>query len=666
MTRTLRNIGIGAHIDAGKTTLAERILLYTGRIRRAHDVGAKAGAGALLDSLQTEKNHGITVSAAATTCRWGDATLNLIDTPGHVDFTAEVERALRVLDGAVLVVDAVAGAQAQTHTVNRQMERHGVARIVFANKVDKAGADPVAAAASLADSLGLTPVLLQLPWGTGSELRGVVDVVRGVALSFDGEQGRDVVEHPVPEALAQDVARAREQVLEAARLVDDRLAEAVLAGEEVTADAVLSALRVGVLSGSLHPVLLGSAYRNVGVQPLLDAVVRLLPAPHEVPRVGFAVDGTEVPLVGEDPVAFAFKVQATAHGTLTWLRLMRGGLAVGVRRTVQRTGRSVRIGRLGRLHGGSLEPVESACEGDIVAAFGIDAVTGDTLFAGAEVRLSTFELPEPVVEATLRVESNERDKLSRALGRLLTEDPTLRIRTDAESGELRLRGLGELHLDVAVERLQTEHGVTCQLGRPTVSFRRRIRRRVAFDHLHRKQSGGPGQYARVRGFLEPIDGDDLEFDWRVRGGEVPDVYRSSVERGFLELLEAGMSDGVPVLGVRVVVTGGATHPNDSSEMAFYVASQDALRGVFESAEPQRLEPAMHVTAEADAGYHGALLTAVLQRRGTVRDAVQDGRVCRVEAEVPLAELFGFSSALRSATSGTAEHSLRFSRYVPVA
>ena len=659
---TLRNLGIGAHIDAGKTTLAERILLYAGRIRVAHDVGGKDGHGATLDHIQAEKAHGITISAAATTVRWGDAALNLIDTPGHVDFTAEVERALRVLDGAVLVVDAVAGAQAQTHTVNRQMDRHGVARIVFVNKVDKPGADPVAVAASLEDGLGLTPVLLQLPWGTGPALRGVIDVVRGVALSFTGAQGEVVTEHPVPAELRAAVREAREAVIDAATLVSDELAGQVLAGRSVTPEQLDAALREGTVAGLLHPVLLGSAMKNVGVQPVLDAAVRYLPAPHDVERLAYAPDGTRVVLEGQGTVAFAFKVQAGDHGTLVWLRLLRGGLERGQQLVVQRTGRRVRVGRLGRLHAGRIEALESAGPGDVVAAFGLDATTGDTLTDGAELRCVSFSLPEPVVEAKL-VTDEVPERLARGLGRLTTEDPTLRVYTDGETGELRLRGMGQLHLEIAVERLRGEHGVEARLGRPTVSMRRRITRRSGFDHLHKKQGGGPGQYARVTGWIEPSEG-GFVFDWDVVGGVIPTVYRSAVESGFRELLEAGMSDGVPVLDVRVVVTGGATHPNDSSELAFHLAARSALREALPEAAPVLLEPVMAVTTEADGERHGAVLGALCQRRATIRDAVQDGRRSRVEADVPLAELFGFASALRGATGGTGEYAVEFRGYRP--
>ena len=620
MTRTLRNLGIGAHIDAGKTTLAERILLYTGRIRVAHDVRGKTGVGATLDHIGVEKAHGITVSAAATTATWGDATINLVDTPGHVDFTAEVERALRVLDGAVLVVDAVAGAQAQTHTVNRQMDRHGVARLVFVNKADKAGADPLRVAGELEDALGLTPVLLQLPWGTGKELRGVVDVVRGVALTFEGRQGQDVVEHPVPPELRAMAASAREAAVEAASLVSEEVERQVEAGLSVSPEMLMSALRTGVIEGLLHPVLMGSAYKNIGVQPLLDAVVRYLPAPHEVERSAFDRDGTEVRLDGDASVAFAFKVQAGDHGTLTWLRLMQGGLQSGQRLTVERTGRTVRIGRLGRLHAGRIEPVEAAVPGDIVAAFGLDAVTGDTLTDGLGLTCTTFDLPEPVVEATL-VSDGPSDALSKALSRLLAEDPTLRVFTDAETGELRLRGMGELHLQIAIERLEGEQGVVARLGRPSVSMRRRIRRRATFDHLHRKQGGGPGQYARVTGWIEPSDG-GFVFDWKVVGGAIPTVYRRAIESAFRDQLDAGLRDGVPVLDVRVVITGGATHSNDSSEQGIESIIEVRCIGYF-ILSPSRIQ----IDPQKSTILHDLVFAGAVHPCSTMQRFLQHGPWC---------------------------------------
>jgi elongation factor G len=660
---TLRNFGISAHIDAGKTTLAERILFLAGRTRVIRDIRGRDGTP-VLDHDAIEARRGISIHAAATTVHWGEAQLNLIDTPGHVDFTAEVERALRVLDGAVLVLDAVSGVQAQTVTVVRQMDRYGVPRIAFINKMDKEGADPDVVLDTMRDRLGAHPVLLQWPIGAGKALSGVVDLVSETAWTFEGPGGSERVEIPVPADLVDVVAARREAMLDALSLHSDALTEQLLEGV-VDEDSVHDAVRAATLSGALVPVLVGSAFRNLGVQPLLDAVVRYLPEPTERTLVAHGDDG-EVSLVADPdapPIAYAFKVEETDHGRVTWVRVVQGTLRRGERLVESRTGAVVRVGRLARLHAGDLEPLEVAAAGELVALFGADVSFGDTLCAeGISVTLELPQVPEPVVEVAVHRRSGSADALGRALARVVREDPTIRVSKDDRSGEIRMRGMGELHLEVIAERLQQRHRIEVELGPPSVAWRQSLVQRVPFDTLLKQQNGGSGHYARITGFMEP-SGEHEPFTWSVEGGAIPTMYRKSVERGFADAIAAGLDD-VPLHGARVVVTGGAAHSDDSSEQAFYRAARMVVREVLGRGPLVRLEPVMDVHLEADDAYQGAVMAAILRRRGVVTGSGTDGRSAAVDAQVPLAEMFGFSNVLRSATSGTGTFDLRFSHYAP--
>ncbi|MCB9677722.1 MAG: elongation factor G [Alphaproteobacteria bacterium] len=658
---TLRNIGISAHIDSGKTTLAERILFLTGRVRAIHEVRGRDGVGARMDHDPIETRRGISIESAAVTVAWDGAQINVIDTPGHVDFTIEVERALAVLDGAILLLSATGGVQAQTRTVDRQMDRHGVPRIAFVNKCDLPGADPVHVVAQMREALGHNAALVQLPIGLGAGHRGVVDLWTRQGWAFTGPGGRDRVHIDIDWTDTHEAAR--EALLDAVSLADGALTELLLDGRTPSHAEWNAALRRTVLARAFVPVLVGSAARNIGVQPLLDAVVAWLPAPADRRVTARDAEGADVVLDPADPatVAYTFKVQETEHGAVSWVRVFQGGLERGQTLRNTRSRRDVRIGRLVRLDAGELQTVESVGNGEIVAVFGADLAFGDTLCAGEPLSFEGLEIPEPVVEVAVELVSGDRDRLGRALQRFTRQDPTVRVRMDEATGELRLRGMGELQLEILAERLQSESGLRVALGAPAVAYRRTLTRRARFDTKLKKQTGGPGQYARITGFIEPR-GELAPFAWEVVGGAVPSEYASAVEKGFLAALDAGETE---LVGVRMVVDGGDHHPNDSSDRAFARVARMALLEALDAAGPVVLEPIMAVDVEADADSQGAAIRTLLSRRGVVTDAASDGRTVRIAAEVPLAELFGWTAALRSATGGSGTASVTFREYRPV-
>jgi len=659
-TLTTRTFGIAAHVDAGKTTLAERILFLTGRIHAMGDT--RSARPPTLDHDPQERDRGITIGAAATTATWRGADLHIVDTPGHVDFTVEVERAMSALDGAVLVLDAVAGVQAQTRTVVRQMQRYDVPFVAFVNKCDRLGADPLRVVDELSTRLGLAAVAVQLPVGLGAEHRGVIDLVRREQLVFGGEHGEQVVRTDVPDARQAEVAVARALLLDQVSLHDDVVLEAVLTDGDVAADVLVAALRRLTVAGTVVPVLFGAAYRHVGVQPVLDAVVDYLPGPMDRAVVAATPSGGSVEVRGEVDgplVARAFKVVETTHGPVTWLRVHRGRATPGLAVVDGRDGTTHRLRRLVRLHAGQSTGVDEAVAGEVVAAVGLSLATGVTLCDPEHpVVLGALQLPEPVVERRLRLRSGSMEKLSRQLGRMVREDPTLRVHTDPETGELRLTGMGELHLEVVARRLHDEHGLVVTLGPPAVRGRQALGRAVPFDHTLRKQTGGPGLYARLVGELQPCD--HVELVWEVTGGSVPSDYRKAVEAGFREALAHDAEP--PVLGARLVVRDGDTHVNDSSDAAFRLAARLAVRAALAEADLAALEPIALVEVEADAEHHGTVLSSLLSRRGRVVDSHVGTVTSRVEAEVPLAAMFGYSSTLRSVTRGSGSYSVTFSHY----
>jgi len=667
----LRNIGISAHIDSGKTTLTERILYYTGRIHAIHEVRGKDGVGATMDSMELERERGITIASAATYCQWNDHEINIIDTPGHVDFTIEVERALRVLDGAVLVLCAVAGVQSQSMTVDRQMRRYRVPRIAFVNKCDRSGANPMRVTDQLREKLKHNAVLLQLPLGLEGEHAGVIDLVRMRACRFVGDNGEKLVWEEIPEPHRLEAELRRELLLDAASLFSDELTEAILE-ERVTEELLHEAIRRGTISRELTPVLLGSAYKNKGVQLLLDAVTRYLPAPTDIANEAHRVlpDGSEETFVlsnsPDDPfVAHAFKLEDGPYGQLTYMRVYQGIIRKGAAITNIRTGKKVKVGRLARMHASQMEDIAEAGAGDIAALFGIDCASGDTFTDGERISLTSIHVPEPVVSLAVKpVDNKAQDNLAKALNRFTKEDPTFRTRKDEETGDTLILGMGELHLEVYLERIKREYGAELEVGRPLVSYRETITRQVRFDYTHRKQTGGSGQYGRIVGRMEQSDDGEFHFENRVTGGNIPTEYIPAVEKGFVSQLQKGAFIGFPVQGLHIVLEDGASHDVDSSDQAFQAAARAAFRKFYPQGQPIALEPLMQVAVEGPGEYQGEIIGTLMQRRGIIVGTTEDDGFIRIEAHVPLAEMFGYATVLRSATQGKAEFTMEFARYAP--
>ncbi|MEJ5301450.1 MAG: elongation factor G [Thermodesulforhabdaceae bacterium] len=667
----LRNIGISAHIDSGKTTLTERILYYTRRIHTVHDV--KDGHGPTMDFMDLERERGITIQSAATYCHWKGHEINIIDTPGHVDFTIEVERALRVLDGAILVLCAVAGVQSQSITVDRQMRRYNVPRIAFINKCDRLGANPLRVVDQMRERLNHNAVLVQLPWGIEGDFKGVIDLITMKAYSFEGPLGDDVVEHDIPSEYMDLALKKREQLLDIASLFSDDLTEAVLE-DSVTEDLIHDAIRRGTLSLRLTPVFVGSAYKNKGVQKLLDGVVHYLPSPLDVSVEAYQISNQQESVsisLATDPkaplVMLAFKLEVSRYGQLTFFRIYQGRLQRGDTIVNMRTGQKVKVGRIGRMHARDMEEIEEAVAGEIVVLFGIDCVSGDTFTDGSiQCMMSSMHVPSPVI--SLAVKPKNRDsqvKISKALNRFTKEDPTFRSYVDEETGDTIISGMGELHLEIYIERMRREYQAEVEVSPPQVAYRETITRRAQFDYTHKKQTGGAGQYGRVAGYIEPLEEGEYEFVNEIVGGVIPKEFIPSCDTGFRACLNKGGLGGFPIVGVRVVINDGAYHPVDSSDIAFQQAAIGAFRSAYEKAQPILLEPIMRVVVETPTEFQGAVLGSLNQRRGIIVSTSEDGRFSNVEAEVPLAEMFGYATTLRSITQGKAEFTMEFARYNPV-
>lgn len=665
----LRNIGISAHIDSGKTTLSERVLFYGGRI---HRMGEIRGDGATMDHMELERERGITITSAATTVQWGDWRVNLIDTPGHVDFTIEVERSLRVLDGAVLLLCAVGGVQAQSITIDRQMRRYGIPRLGFINKMDRIGADPVRVVDQLRKRLGCAALPLQLPIGRETDFQGVVDLVTQTAVYFDGANGERVRREPVPAVMAAEVAHARQHLLEALSMFSDELMELLLSEEPVPEALVHRIIREATLAQQITPVLMGTAYRNKGVQPLLDAVVRYLPSPLDCPTTARDAKEPARELILEartdrPAVAMAFKIVEDPHGTLTFMRIYQGRLCKGESYYNQRTGRKERIGRLVRMHADQREEIAEAAAGDIVAVMGIDAASGDTYATEREsVHLQSMFVPEPVIQMAIAPLDREgATRLAKALQRFRNEDPTLRITHDEETSETLIAGMGELHLEVYVQRIRREYRVEVEVGAPKVSYREAPTRNAKFDVRHRKQTGGSGQYAHIVGRFEVLPEDAAEtflFEDHVTGGRIPKQYIPAVEKGIRSQLRKGPVAGYPVVGLAVHLDDGSYHEVDSSDMAFTTCAQTAMRENFARTSPVLLEPVMKIEIECPSAFQGTVVGDLTARRGMVMGAEAIGPEARIEGEVPLAETFGYSTSLRSMTQGQGTFTLEFARY----
>lgn len=667
--RNYRNIGISAHIDSGKTTLTERILYYTGR---THVIKEVKGEGAVMDHMELEKERGITITSAATTVQWEDKKINIIDTPGHVDFTVEVERSLRVLDGAVLVLCAVAGVQSQSITVDRQMKRYAVPRIAFINKMDRTGANPANVIQQLESKLNLTAIPLQLPIGAESSFQGVIDLIERKAMYFDGENGEDVRLEPVPAEMVEATERARQGMLEALSMVSDEIMELLLEETEVPLDLIHKTIREGTIAQQLCPVMVGSAYRNKGVQPLLDAIGRYLPSPLD--REIFAKDNNngmaEIPLAADPDaplVAMAFKLVEESFGQVTYMRIYQGTLSKGTFYFNSRQRKRARISRILRVHADQKEDIDAASAGDIVAVMGLECATGDTYCAeGTNVSLESIFAAEPVIDLSIQpVKRADYDKLSKALNRFMREDPTFRVHVDPETSETIISGMGELHLEIYVERIRREYKVDCTVGAPKVSYREAPTRETAFNYKHKKQTGGSGQYAHVVGKLIPLDPQSLEpflFENKVTGGRIPSEYIPSVEKGFRESLHKGPVAGYEVIGVQMRLEDGSYHDVDSSTMAFEICARDCFRETFKKADPVLLEPIMKVEVEIPTEFQGPVTGAISSKRGVILGTESRSGYAVITSEVPLSEMFGYSNDLRSATQGKGSFSMEFLKY----
>ncbi len=665
----VRNIGISAHIDSGKTTLTERILFYTQRIHAMHDVKGKDGVGATMDSMELEKERGITIASASTYCEWLGHEINIIDTPGHVDFTIEVERSLRVLDGAVLVLCSVGGVQSQSITVDKQMKRYKVPCIVFVNKCDRSGASPFRVIRQLREKLGHHAVALQMPIGLEADFQGVIDLVSMKAVYFDGPYGEDVRVQDIPEDQLSEAVNRREALIDAASMFSDELTEAILEDQEVTEEMIVAAVRTGTLRRELTPVFMGSAYKNKGVQPLLDAVANLLPCPFDVENEALDLDDDETPVMlsceSEKPVvALAFKIEDGQYGQLTYVRVYQGSLSKGDTVVNIRNGKKVKIGRLARMHADQMEDIPIIPAGYIGALFGIDCASGDTFVApGLNVTMTSMFVPEPVISLAIAPNDNKSQlNMSKALNRFSKEDPTFRTYVDSETRETIIEGMGELHLDVYVERMRREYSAHVQTGQPRVAYRETISRKAEFDYTHKKQTGGAGQYGRVAGYMEPVSTSDFIFENKIVGGKIPSQFIDAVEKGFRQSLAKGPKMEFPVTGVKIVIDDGASHAVDSSEMAFQAAARGAFRHGYLKAEPVVQEPIMKVVVETPPEFQGAVMGLLNQRRGIIVGSQEEEWMAVVEAQVPLAEMFGFSTVLRSSTEGKAQFTMEFGSY----
>ena len=664
----MRNIGISAHIDSGKTTLSERILFYCDRIHALHEVRGKDGVGATMDNMELEKERGITIQSASTQVKWKDYTVNVIDTPGHVDFTIEVERSLRVLDGAILVLCSVGGVQSQSITVDRQLKRYHVPRIAFVNKCDRTGANPFKVRMQLREKLGLNAYMMQIPIGLEDKLEGVVDLVTMKAMYFEGENGTQIRMAEIPQHLLDDAQKYREEMIDAATMFSDELAEAFLEGAE-TEEMIRAAVRKGTLAEQFVPVFLGSAYKNKGIQPLLDAVGYYLPDPTEIENTALDIDENEKPVVlGTDEnapvVALGFKLEDGKYGQLTYVRVYQGTLKKGEELFNTRSKKKFKVGRLVRMNSATMEDINEGGPGDIVALFGIDCASGDTFCGGnLNYAMSSMYVPDPVISLSLTPKDKQAaDQMSKALNRFTKEDPTFRSYVDKESNQTIIQGMGELHLEVYIERMKREYKCDVETGMPQVAYREAITQRADFNYTHKKQTGGSGQFGRVAGFIEPITEQDYEFDNQIKGGAIPSEFIPSCDKGFKEAIKRGTLIGFPIVGTKVTINDGQSHPVDSSDMAFQAAAIGAFREAYKAAKPAILEPIMKVSIEGPQEFQGNIFGLINQRRGIIISSTEDDNFTRVDAEVPLSEMFGFSTILRSSTQGKAEYSMEFAKY----
>ena len=667
--KKMRNIGISAHIDSGKTTLSERILFYSKKIHTVHEVRGKDGVGATMDHMELERERGITIQSAATQVSWKDHTINLIDTPGHVDFTIEVERSLRVLDGAILVLCAVGGVQSQSITVDRQLKRYNVPRIAFINKCDRTGANPFKVTNQLREKLDLNAVLVQIPIGLEDKLEGIIDLISMKAVYFDGEAGTELRYAEIPAHLKADADKYRENLIDSASLFCDDLAEKYLAGQAVEEELLRSAIRQAVLEEKLVPVMMGSAYKYKGIQLLLDGVTHYLPNPTEVKNYALDLDNNEMQkeLHGDEKspaVALGFKLEDGLYGQLTYVRIYQGALKKGEELVNTRTRKKFKLGRLVRMHSDTMEDINEGYSGDIVALFGIECASGDTFCgSGLNYAMTSMFVPQPVISLALDAKDKKSaDQMSKALGRFTKEDPTFRTYVDPESNQTIIQGMGELHLEVYLERMRREYKCEVESGKPQVAYREAITIRSDFNYTHKKQTGGSGQFGRVAGYLEPWAEGDYEFVSAIKGGVIPTEYIPSCDKGFKEAVKKGSLIGFPIVNIRCVINDGQSHAVDSSDIAFQAAAIGAFREAYNKAKPCILEPIMKVSIEGPTEFQGNIFASINQRRGIISSSTEDGTFSLVEAEVPLGEMFGYSTVLRSLSQGKAEFTMEFEKY----
>jgi elongation factor G len=679
----VRNIGISAHIDSGKTTLTERILYYTGKIHAIHEVRGKDGVGAKMDSMDLEREKGITIQSAATYCEWKgsqdqlaeDININIIDTPGHVDFTIEVERALRVLDGAILVLDSVAGVQSQSITVDRQMRRYKVPRLAFINKMDRPGGNSWRVSQMLKEKLAHHPVVVQMPIGAEDHFNGIIDLLKMKAFYFEGDNGEHIRERDIPAELLEEAKEHRLKIVEQLADFDDKIAELFLEGHEVSTEMLKPVLRKSCIELKITPVFIGSALKNKGVQLLLDGVVDYLPNPTEVTNEAHDQSDNEKKIVlqsvPEKPfVGLAFKLEDGRFGQLTYVRMYQGKISKGdFIYNCSMGSRKVKIPRIVRMHSDEMHDVQTATAGDIVALFGVECSSGDTFTDGeVTVTMTSMHVPDAVISLAVAPKDKEaQSNFSKALNRFTKEDPTLRVHRDEESAQTIMSGMGELHLDIYIERMRREYNCEVVTGKPQVAYRETIAQKATYNYTHKKQTGGKGQYGKVEGYLEPLPADAVEhfeFVNDIVGGSIPREYIPGVEKGFKEAIQKGTQIGFPVWGVRAVLNDGAFHAVDSSEQAFKTAAIMAFREAFEKARPIIIEPIMKVEVTAPEEFQGTVMGQLNQRRGMIVGSENNEGYVTATAEVPLAEMFGYSTDLRSGTQGKGEFTMEFAKYAP--
>eukprot|EP00979_Chaetoceros_neogracilis_P006824 scaffold1388_cov267-Chaetoceros_neogracile.AAC.61 len=677
-----RNIGISAHIDSGKTTLTERILFYTGRIKSIHDVRGKDGVGAKMDSMELEREKGITIQSAATFCQWKNAHINIIDTPGHVDFTIEVERALRVLDGGVLVLCGVSGVQSQSLTVDRQMKRYNVPRVAFVNKLDRTGANPWKVINDLRNDLKLNAAAVQIPIGLEGEHEGVIDLIEQKCLRFTGEKGVVIeVSEDIPSELQAMFDEKREELIEKLADADDEIAEMFLMEETPSIEDIKAAIRRQTIDCKFVPVFMGSAFKNKGVQALLDGVLDYLPEPVE--KDNFALDrskGEELVKISGKPddslLALAFKLEETQFGQLTYMRIYQGTLKKGGQIVNVNDGKKIKLARIVRMHSNDMEEIDQAVAGEVVAMFGIDCRSMDTFSDGSmNLAMSSMFVPEPVMSLAIKPANGKmQTNFGKALAKYTKEDPTLRVKVDDQTKETIISGMGELHLEVYIERMKREYEVEVISGKPNVNYKETISTRQEFNYLHKKQTGGSGQYAKVIGYIEPLTTDEQkelekinDFVNQCIGTNIPPEYYSSCEKGTNDAMTQGSLVGSEVEGVRVVLQDGASHAVDSSDQAFRTAMAHAIRSAMKQAKPSVLEPVMRVEIDCPADFQGTVVAGVNRRMGLIQssDMNEDGSGVKVLAEVPLANMFGYSTELRSNTQGKGEFTMEYYTHTPV-